>query len=242
MKFFCAEVYTERKSVLSKIRQGDFTDDFGLFETEIAKNESGVIDISNIKEIIEPRDVIQNGNILLPLSTTNAIKVILDDDLICQSAKRFQEALILDQQTLYDYNDSNIGQMIVPYQLIAFVASIEVLIDTSPKNVEIPCTLCGTPIQITEHKIVQKFNSFIEELLPDSPLIEKAFKDLYQDRSKFVHAGKDLYDPLAFLGDRPLILDGKKCLETVPNYYHNIGDFTGLLLRKYIYRKIKFNQ
>jgi len=61
------------------------------------------------------------------------------------------------------------------------------------------------------------------------------FKQLYQDRSKFVHTGKDLYDPLALLGNNPLVLDGKNSKLLTPRYYFNIGELTGLAIRKHIY-------
>ena len=80
--------------------------------------------------------------------------------------------------------------------------------------------------------------SFIERNCDKAPLLLKAFKDLYNDRSMFVHTGISLHAEGSVRPHRPLILKGKHFKSDLPKYWHNIHDFTGLVLRNNLYKSL----
>jgi len=222
----------QQKKFIQNSIQGLFTDDDGMFG-DVKANDDGVYDHLHTKEILEADDVIFDRHFRLPRYTAQALSIVLQNQIYCQSARRFQEGMRLSLETLYHPSTPTLGFLITPYQLIAFVAAIESLLETSPKK--IICPSCGNSIQTQDREISKTFVSFIEKYLGQNEVTTQMFKQLYQDRSKFVHTGKDLYDPLALLGNNPLVLDGKNSKLLTPRYYFNIGELTGLAIRKHIY-------
>ncbi len=240
--FFDINALVNRQEELDRMAKGLFIPDDGLIADQIKPNELGVIyftDEQSIhKDIIESRDVVIEKTIALPSRSQQALQIILDNISLIQASRRFQEGLIFQAEMIYKPNQKSLGDLLTPYQLIAFVASIEAVLETEPKDVEYTCPSCGDPIIIKERKISKSFRNFVKEYSGENETLERAFKDVYEDRSKFVHTGKDLYNPTAIRPNRPLVLDGKNFFTHKPQYHSNIPDWTGWLLRRYIYRSM----
>jgi hypothetical protein len=223
-----------------EIRQGRFIPDDGLISDQLQPDGNGVIyltdDQSVTKDIVEPRDVLIDNTIALPMRAKAAIDYIVNNSDIIQSVCRFQEGLIFQREMIYDPSRPSLGGLLTPYQLVAFVAAIEALLDTSPVDVQLECPSCGEAITIKERRINKAFQAFVAELSGNNPVFEKIFKDIYNDRSKFVHTGKDLFNRTAIRPNRPLILDGKDIVQYQPQYQFNMPDYIGWLIRRYIYR------
>ena len=232
------EANTERESHLKQLTLGSFTNDEDMFKRNPYAFKLVVSTQESFSEIIEMRDVIKNEKLRFPQYIKEALEIILADERLIRSARRFQEGLILEHQTII--HNGNLGFMVIPYQLIAFVASIESLLDTKPQQT-MPCESCDKTVITYASQITKKFNSFIDEYIGYNPIINKAFKNLYKDRSKFVHEGRDVFNANAKVRNRPYRFKGTKIQEKFPDYYTSIGDYTGLVIRKYIYRKISIS-
>jgi len=233
LNYFQPLVAEEQKEFVQSSIRGFFSEDEGMFEDF----REGFCDpLYKSKEILEAGDVIFEGHIRLPKNAAKVLSFVLKNSNCCQSAHRFHEGLRLSFETLYHPTMPTLGLSIMPYQLIAFVASIESLLETLPK--QIACPSCGHTIQTQNREISKTFVNFVEEHLVKNKKIIRMFKQIYEDRSKFVHTGKDLYNPFALLGNSPLVLEGKNSKSATPEYYNNIADFTGLAIRRYIYSKI----
>jgi len=233
---------SKRQKKPDKIPKGSFIPDDGLIENQIHPDKDNVIDLHQMndqsisKDIVEPRDCVIDGTIAFPRRVQQAMRFILDDISTIQAARRFQEALIFQREMAYDPNHEALGDLLTPYQLIAFVAAIEAIIDTSPREVKQHCPICNQTFAKKERQIAKSFREFVAEMSDGNEVFKKIFNQVYNDRSKFVHTGKDLYNPTALRPHRPLILDGKDFLEPRPSYYPNLPDFVGWLLRRYVYR------
>lgn len=221
---------------------GQFVPDGGMIGEWPKLNADGIVDFVNSEEIVEPSDVIIANKIALPKRVGELISIISEDQRLLLSAKRFQEGIIFQSEMIFSSGNSSLGYMLTPYQLVAFVASIEALLDTELKDVPHACKNCGDHVFIKERKIVKSFMQFIENQSgKESKAMKVAFKNAYEDRSKFVHAGKDLYNPSSLKTNRPLTLKGKNYLSVLPSYYYNLPDFTGWVLRRYLYSKLALN-
>ncbi|RRR66871.1 MAG: hypothetical protein EI684_19935 [Candidatus Viridilinea halotolerans] len=172
------------------------------------------------------------------MRTSRALEHIVNGRDIIQSICRFQEGLIFQNEMIYDPTKPKLGGLLTPYQLVAFVSAIEALLDTSPVDIEHECPSCGKSITIKERQISKTFQSFVAEQSGSNSVFEKIFKDIYNDRSKFVHTGKDLFNRTAIRPNRPLILDGKDIVQYQPQYHFNMPDYVGWLIRRYIYRSV----
>jgi hypothetical protein len=243
LSFYQLEKSHGRQAIIEQMTRGLFIDDDGLIENQIKPDEDGVIDLTDnqvvTKDIVEPGDCIIDRTIALPKRTDQALRCILDDKALVQAARRFQEALLFQQEMIFHPNRRSLGDLLTPYQIVAFVATIEALLDTKPKNIEHICPSCGEEITIKERQINKEFLSFVRKYSDNNLLMGKYFKEMYDDRSRFVHTGKDLYQPKALRSNRPLILEGKSFLRHKPQYYHNIPDFVGWLIRRYVYRSMQ---
>jgi len=206
-------------------------------------------------EIIEAGDCVVNERICLPNMADELFSVILSEDNFKLSCSRFSEGLSIRKDANPLINENHLicikrsinNIHLISYELIAYVAAIEALLDTSPKKIDvtcpsceksISCSSCGKPIVEEDRKISEKFRTLVKDCTGNNPIFEKAFKELYDDRSKFVHTGINLHNFFAYPPNRPIILLGKRHLSDLPGYYHNIHEYTGYLLRIYFCRQI----
>jgi predicted RNA-binding Zn-ribbon protein involved in translation (DUF1610 family) len=243
-----SEISTISNTTVSneEMQFGLFVPDDGLISDQIQPDVNGVFyftdDQSVTKDIVESRDVMINDTIALPMRADTALKYITNNPDIIQSVCRFQEGLIFQQEMIYNPNRVSLGDILTPYQLVAFVAAIEALLDTSPVDVKFECPSCGEEITIKERRINKAFQAFVAEQSGNNPVFEEIFKDIYNDRSKFVHTGKDLFNRTAIRPNRPLILNGKDIVQYQPRYHFNMPDYVGWLIRRYIYKSAFFDQ
>lgn len=222
-KFTADEFY----SIVSRYPSCDiFIDDSGFLKF---KNIAPNTPITN--EIIEASDCIINSHIALPKQADFIMQKISTKDDLQQSCARFAEGLYLRDLI----NLQQLPLQSISYELIAYTATIEALLDSEKTTNEIKCPNCDTTLLKEEWKISEKYKSFIVKLCIDDYLYKKYFRPLYEDRSKFVHTGKDLYDFTARRQGRPALLLGKRIATSSPEYYDNIHDLTGWLLRKHLY-------
>lgn len=217
----------EFRSIVSRYSSCDiFIDDSGFLKF---KNTAPNTPITN--EIIEADDCIVNSHIALPKQTDFIMRAISTKDDYQQSCARFAEGLYLrDLISLQQLPPQSIS-----YELIAYTATIEALLDSEKITKEIKCPKCNTTLLKEDWKISEKYKLFIIRLCVDDYLYKKYFRPLYEDRSKFVHTGKDLYDFTARRQGRPALLLGKRIATSRPEYYESIHDLTGWLLRKHLY-------
>lgn len=231
-------VHMFQKMVNSNSHNGKYIQDDGHIFHINFMSEDGVLmlvdDPALTKEIITKDDCVANEVIHFPERTDILINQISNDYRLQQSCLRFHEGLMLREEVFK--NNAKLHQ--VSYELIAYVAAIEACLDTEPEKIEILCSRCGTPAYKEERKISAKFMSFIERNCDKAPLLLKAFKDLYNDRSMFVHTGISLHAEGSVRPHRPLILKGKHFKSDLPKYWHNIHDFTGLVLRNNLYKSL----
>lgn len=192
-------------------------------------------DQQKTKEIIEERDCIIDDYVCLPERVDTIFKIIENDYKLQQSCKRFHEALMLRNHAK-QRTPSTIHY--TAYELVAYVASIEALLDTKAEKMEVNCPNCDEIVYKEEWKIAVKFRDFIDKYGDNNPVFNKVYKDLYSDRSMFVHTGINLHSLNSLRPNRPLILKGKNVVSEQPYYYHNIHEYTGFILRKYIYSKL----
>lgn len=210
--------------------QGEYTDDSGFLE----KTESGPRTIrlgEPTREVIESRDCLSGGELRIPRRSDEVLAMINNSERQKQACCRFAEGLELRNSVKHSMNKI----YLVSYELIAYVSSIEALLDSKREFVEINCPECGATVSKEEWKISEKYKAFVQRYTDGNPVLSKAFADLYQDRSKFVHTGLNLHNFLAERPNRPLILTGKSYISDTPRYYRNIHELTGCLLRRYLY-------
>ena len=208
-------------------------DDIVIWEDNQDKNQM----------IMEERDCIKNNMLGLPDQMQNIFNLLKNNFRLEQSCNRYLEGLTIRKKLFNGYirGAYSSQKYMMSYELIAYVSSIEALLDTyaiqEPRN----CPKCGTVIYKEEWKIKKKFMRFVEENTEqyNFHVFKKIFSKFYDDRSLFVHTGYNLIQPYAIRSNRPLILKGKNMLRDVPEYYPNIHEYVGYLLRKNIYSNFK---
>ncbi|NQD80134.1 hypothetical protein HP436_08060, partial [Pseudomonas sp. CrR14] len=213
---------------------GEYIDDTPLFGLHGAKlgMPSGPDGVANIHEVImmEHKHFKVDGYLCFPSRLGELIEHINGDLKLRQASKRFHDALRL-RDIHGHYSDGDFG---VSYELVAYVAAIEALLDHSKIENKISCENCGTATTVEDYKISRRFNDFVNTY-GGSEAMNKSFKELYGHRSKFVHTGMELHTSNTLRPNRPLILEGKDYIKGAPNYYYNIHEWTGFLLRVYFY-------
>lgn len=215
-----------------KITTGKFVNDSGMLKKADLLHRP--IDLSMpSNKIIEDSDCLVNEKVCFPNMADELFSLIFSEENFEQSCSRFSEGLSIRR----DGNRSMNKIHLISYELIAYVAAIEALLDTNPEKIDINCPSCGESIAKEERKISEKFRTLVKDCTGDNRVLGKVFKELYDDRSKFVHTGINLHNFLAHRPNRPMILLGKKHLSELPNYYWNIHEYTGYLLRLYFYRQ-----
>jgi DNA-directed RNA polymerase subunit RPC12/RpoP len=188
--FYQPEKLQGRQAIIEQITRGSFVADDGLIEDQIKPNEDGVFDLKEnqavTKDIVEPRDTIIDRTIAFPRRAKQALQYILHNRSLVQASRRFQEALLFQQEMTLHPNRRPLGDLLTPYQIVAFVAAIEALLDTKPKDIEYFCPSCGEKITIKERQINKTFLAFVREYSDNNPLAEKMFREIYEDRSRFL--------------------------------------------------------
>ena len=214
------------------LQNGGFVEDSGFLVADSVAPR--VIDLSEpTNEIIEEDDCVINDRIHLPKRTDELIAAISSSGRFVQSCSRFSEGLDIRGSVKRSINKI----YLISYELIAYVSAIEAMLETSREKIDLKCPSCGELISKEEWKISEKFREFVDKNTEGNPVLGRAFKELYNDRSKFVHTGINLHNFLAHRPCRPAILLGKRHLRDTPDYYLNIHEYTGYLLRRYLYRK-----
>ncbi|KIN15695.1 hypothetical protein KV699_04100 [Vreelandella titanicae] len=217
---------------------GKYFPDSGLiFDDEKVSSES-VRYIGNDpqarKEIIEKGDCIVNGELRIPERTDILIDIVGKNYRLQQASRRFHEGLMFRNQT----KRTSSSIYYAAYELVAYVAAVEACLDTETQKTEVACPSCGATVYKEDRKISEKFRQFVEKNTESNQVLISAFKDLYNDRSMFVHTGINLHTLYSLRPNRPLILRGKRYQSELPNYYYNIHEYTGFLLRRYFYRQL----
>lgn len=223
------EVYTSQQylDICSRyLPCGIFADDSGF-----VKYGNTAPNSFQTHEIIETMDCVSDSLLRLPIQSDLIIKRIIEQDDFQQACNRFSEALYLRSLT----GSNLLPLQIVSYEIIAYTATIEALLDTEKVSTKIECEKCNNVLFTEDWKISEKYKTFVIKLCTNDDLFKRYFKPLYDDRSKFVHTGKDLYDFNAIRSGRPAILMGKRIATRTPNYYGNIHELTGWLIRKHFY-------
>ncbi len=207
-----------------------------LFEYE-PNNKIYCTDIDNntIKEnhfidkdgFVDADEIIKNDKLYLPREANKIISAIVRDDKNKNSALRFAESIKLRHEVEHD-RIHNLFK--IQYELLGYVSAIESLLDTTEQTITVACNNCGATIDKTQRKITNKFNDFVKTHSLNKKSVMTAMKDLYNDRSKFVHMGESLTKSNT-MGSKPLLLEGKSYNIGFPYYYLNIHEFTGYLLR-----------
>ncbi|MEN5423410.1 hypothetical protein ABE607_11025 [Comamonas aquatica] len=169
--------------------------------------------------------------IIFPHYTDEMISLIFNKHEHQQSCLRFNEALNFNKLVQKSLKNINL----ISYEIIAYVASLEAILDTKKEFTEIKCLNCGETIEKEEWKISKKFNELIKNINEN---LSSNFKQLYEDRSKFVHTGKSLYSISAYRTNRPMKIIGKNIESRSPSYYFNMSELTSYILRNYFYKKI----
>lgn len=214
---------------------GKYIDDTPLFSLYGAKlgmpSEPGSpVDIGGVI-MLEAKDFRVNGLLCFPSRLGELIQHINGDLKRRQASKRFHDALRF-REIREQYSDGDFG---VSYELVAYVAAIEALLDHSKIKNEISCKDCGSVLIVEDYKISKKFSDFVNTYGGESEAMNRKFKELYNHRSKFVHTGMELHASNTLRPGRPLMLEGKSYVAAVPGYYYNIHEWTGFILRVYLY-------
>ncbi|WP_426108358.1 hypothetical protein [Pseudomonas sp. TWR1-1-4] len=214
---------------------GKYIDDTALFGLHGAKlgMPSGSDGVANIHEVImmESKHFRVDGYLCFPARLGELIDHINSDLKFRQASKRFHDALRF-RDIHGQYSDGDFG---VSYEIVAYVAAVEALLDHSKIESKTNCENCGAATVVEDYKISQRFNDFVNVYGGGSEPMNRKFKELYGHRSKFVHTGMELHASNALRPNRPLILEGKNYITGAPDYYYNIHEWTGFLLRVYFY-------
>ncbi|WP_331832144.1 hypothetical protein VUG52_23360 [Pseudomonas sp. LH21] len=182
-------------------------------------------------EIIETGDCVINSLLALPERADTIMRKIALKDDFQQACARFAEGLHLRELI----NSQQLPPQSISYEIIAYTATIEALLDSEKVTLEVNCPNCDTIIAKEEWKISEKYKAFVNKLSINDFLFKKYFRPLYEDRSKFVHTAKDLFDFTARRAGRPAKLLGRRIATSRPEYYENIHELTGWLVRKHMY-------
>jgi len=207
-------------------------DDSGFTAQEEVKKVIRLSDPTKI--IIEEGDCITEGQLSLPRRADQILSLILNNDKYIQSCRRFHEGLDLRRKMNRRLNEL----YTISYELIAYVSAIEALLDQRKEKIDVSCPSCSAIVARDEWKISERFKKFVDAYSGSNRNFNRVFKQIYEDRSKFVHAGINLHNYSAYRPNRPLILKGKNYVSDFPDYYLNVHEFTGTLIRKFFYMQL----
>lgn len=204
----------------------------------IEKAESlSVLDLSGAEfkapclnnSFVDYDEVIENDKLLLISESDNILYKVLNSSDCENSVTRFSESIKLRTEVS---KNRSLNLFKAQYELLGYVSSIESLLDTSEKNSVLECASCGAQLEKPQRRISAQFNEFVSLHSGKAIPVERAMKALYSDRSKFVHTGRSLTSFGAAGMGNPFILKGKQHVSDLPEYYYNVHEFTGYLLRK----------
>jgi len=232
-------------SALTVLTQNLFTFD--------VQNEVVEYEVGNISDLI----LTKKGNYSENLSYADFDELIIDNKLVfpkysdivfkkifsgkahIQSSRRFHEAILMRGGSSYPSTISSLTNgYTTQYELLAYVSSIEALLDSSQTVEKVECPECGHESEVKEYKISKKFRDFVSKYSNQAPTVIKAMKQLYLDRSKFVHTGINLHFHAVRGHGGPFTINGKEEKKEAPYYYYNIHEFTGYLIRSYYYQNL----
>lgn len=199
-----------------------------------SEDGSIILDLKLCGEIIDAGSCVDRGRLCFPERTDVLLKEIQGSQQLLQSCSRFQDGLLLRAEVMRNWGAVRLGS----YELISYVAAIEACLDTRLEKTAVVCEKCGTTTYQEDRRITRKFNDFVAKHGGGSSVISKAFKELYADRSSFVHTGASLHAPLSIGGGGPLVLMGKGFKQNLPWYWYNIHDYAGIVLRNHLYSKL----
>lgn len=221
------------KIIESLAFDGEYVTDHGFERTSYAKGEVIYMGARG-DEILEGEDSLIENKQCLPRRADELVKVASENVKYTQSCRRFWEGMHI--RSGLHFSATRIYT--ISYEIIAFIASIEALIDTDKIITGVACENCGTEIYKEEWVISKKFKAFISDLSGLAPALPEVFSKIYEDRSKFVHTGINLHNFGAYRRGRPSILKGKMMESPLPSYYYNIHEFTGYIIRRFLYRNL----
>lgn len=204
-----------------------------------APSENNLIENEKYCDNIEYMDfdeIISEDRLYLPKNTDALLYEILMAPKHIQSSRRFRESLIMRGGRIHSsrYNEFELGHLI-QYEILAYVAAIESLLDNSKEKSEksLKCPNCDTEIKIEEYKVLSKYREFISINSKKNEHLIKIFNQVYTDRSKFIHTGRNLHTFAARGYSGPFNINGKETTKEVPDYYFNIPEYVGYILRRY---------
>ncbi|HGY3148081.1 TPA: hypothetical protein ACNVU4_002135 [Morganella morganii] len=214
---------------------------------------------------IDSDEIIQDGKYFLPPDSDEIIFTVLNSPTRLKSARLFREALCFRREFInsrpklnlicvdslddFDKISSNhsspqvchndLNDVVKKYEIIAYVSAIESILPTESIKEVTECPKCKTQITNNISGIAKKFNEFVERNASESPRIQCIYKNIYKQRSKFLHTGFNMTPPPSYVAGLPLDVLEPGLELGHPDYYYNITDWTGYLLRNDIIREIK---
>lgn len=206
--------------------KGEFFDDKKMFERD-DYSPGEVREYRSKTEIIEATDLVRQGKLILPLHAGDFVSVVLKEQKLLNAALCFHSGLALR------YSDS-LTPSSTGYELLAYVSAIEALLETEHKILE--CSSCGEPVNCGPGYITRAFKQFVKVTSEENPILEEAFDDLYKIRSKLLHQGKRMHKTEQnYSAGPPVSFSKKSSFGPLPDYYSQISDWTGWLIRRHIY-------
>lgn len=214
---------------------GAFIDDDKLFglagaSVGITPNEEGAINVKSAV-MIDRGSFMTNDGLCFPRRTDLLLGHIANDPKRRQAAGRLRDGLRF-RKIRFSQAD---GDLALSYELLAYVAAIESLLDHAEVTKETTCANCNAPSITKSHEIGKRFRQFVLEN-GGSEIMLIHFKELYEHRSKFVHTGTSINVSIAPSPNRPLLLQSRATPDGLPAYYPFIDEWTGFILRVYFYR------
>lgn len=232
-------------------------------DTEEALGINGLyIENENYMDLDE---VIETRGYCLPPDSDKIIFEVLSSPTRLNSARLFREALCFRREFIKStlnpsflcvdsfegviarppnhsqprvcHNDLN--DIVKKYEIIAYVSAIESILPTKSIKKETKCPECKTKIIESVSGISRKFNEFIDRNANEYILLKTIYKNIYKHRSRFLHAGFNLTPPPSYIPGLPLNILQPELELGMPEYYHNITDWTGYLLRNDVLKEIK---
>ena len=245
LRLLIPEMVKNIASALTILTQNLFTFDVN---NKVIEYENGSVsdlmfdkkgDYSDNLSYVDFDELIVNNKLIFPKHSDVVFKKIFSCKTHIQSSRRFHEAILMRGGSSYPSTISSLSNgYTTQYELLAYVSSIEALLDTSKVIEIIECPECRHETEIQEYKISKKFRDFVSNHSNEAQPVINAMKQLYIDRSKFVHTGINLHFHGARGHGGPFTLNGKEEKKEAPFYYYNIHEVTGRLIRSYYYQEL----
>jgi hypothetical protein len=214
---------------------GTYVDDDELFSltgasTGMTPDTDGAINVKSAS-MIDRNSFMTTDGLCFPRRTDLLLDHIASNQKRRQAANRFRDGLRF-RRLRFSQAD---GDLAFSYELLAYVAAIEALLDHAESINETACTNCNAPVPTKSREIGKRFRRFVLEN-GGSEIMSDHYKELYEHRSKFVHTGMSINIPIAPSPNRPLLLQSRVTPDGLPGYYAFIDEWTGFMLRVNFYR------